>query len=71
MTARPLQARLAVMRHSRRAVATALLIAVVYIALYLLLGWLSYARPVLKPAITPWNPQAGLTLALLLVFGPR
>ncbi len=36
-----------------------------------MLGWLSYARPVLKPAITPWNPQAGLTLALLLVFGPR
>jgi PAS domain S-box-containing protein len=48
-----------------------LLIAGIYIALYLLLGWLSYARPVLKPAITPWNPQAGLTLALLLAFGPR
>ena len=41
-----------------------------YLALYLLLEWVSYARPVLAPGITPWHPQSGLTLALLIV-GPE
>jgi len=45
--------------------------AVVYLVLYVLLDWLSYVQPVLKLGITPWNPQAGLTLAFLLVYGPR
>ncbi len=43
----------------------------VYVLLYLVLAWLSYARPALKPEITPWNPQTGLTVAFLLVYGPR
>jgi two-component system sensor kinase FixL len=42
-----------------------------YILLYIALAWLSYARPALKPEITPWNPQTGLTLAFLLLYGPR
>lgn len=42
-----------------------------YVALYVLLDWFSYVQPVLKLGITPWNPQAGLTLAFLLVYGPR
>ncbi|MEJ1960272.1 MAG: MASE1 domain-containing protein, partial [Gammaproteobacteria bacterium] len=42
-----------------------------FVALYVLVAWLSYARPALKPEITPWNPQAGLTLAFLLIYGPR
>lgn len=42
-----------------------------YLAFYILLDWLSYVQPVLKLGITPWNPQAGLTLAFLLVYGPR
>jgi signal transduction histidine kinase len=45
--------------------------AVVYLALYVLLDWFSYVQPVLKLGITPWNPQAGLTLAFLLIYGPR
>jgi hypothetical protein len=45
--------------------------AAVYLTSYLLLDWLSYVQPVLKLGITPWNPPAGLTLAYLLVFGPR
>jgi signal transduction histidine kinase len=45
--------------------------AVGYVALYVVLDWLSYVQPVLKLGITPWNPQAGLTLAFLLVYGPR
>ena len=42
-----------------------------YVALYVLLDGASYVRPVLKLGITPWNPQAGLTVAFLLAFGPR
>jgi PAS domain S-box-containing protein len=45
--------------------------ALVYVALYVLLDWFSYVQPVLKLGITPWNPQAGLTLAFLLMYGPR
>lgn len=42
-----------------------------YVGLYILLDWFSYLQPVLKLGITPWNPQAGLTLAFLVVYGPR
>jgi two-component system, LuxR family, sensor kinase FixL len=45
--------------------------AVAYVLLYMALTWLSYAQPVLKTEITPWNPQTGLTVAFLLVYGPR
>ena len=46
-------------------------IAVVYVVLYILLEWLSHVRPRLALGITPWNPQAGLTLAFLILYGPR
>jgi two-component system sensor kinase FixL len=42
-----------------------------YLCLYVFADWLSYVRPALKLGITPWHPQAGLTVALLLFFGPR
>ncbi len=54
------------MRTTRR-----IALAAAYLALYLLLEWVSYARPVLAPGITPWHPQAGLTLAFLVVVGPE
>ncbi len=54
------------MRTSRR-----IALAGAYLALYLLLEWVSYARPVLAPGITPWHPQSGLTLAFLMVSGPE
>jgi two-component system sensor kinase FixL len=43
----------------------------IYILLYVLADWLSYVQPILKLGITPWNPQDGLTLAFLLIYGPR
>lgn len=52
--------------HRRDAGAAAL-----YLGLYVLLDWLSYVQPVIKLGITPWNPQAGLTVAFLLFYGPR
>jgi two-component system sensor kinase FixL len=42
-----------------------------YVVVFVLLAWLSDARPQLKIGITPWNPQAGLTLAFLLLYGSR
>jgi signal transduction histidine kinase len=46
-------------------------VAAIYFICYVLVDWVSYVQPVLKLGITPWNPQAGLTLAYLLAFGPR
>jgi len=45
--------------------------AIAYLGLYIVLDWFSYVQPVLKLGITPWNPQAGLTLAFLVMYGPR
>ncbi len=47
------------------------LIAAGYVILYVALDWLSYVQPVFKLDITPWSPEAGLTLAFLLVRGPH
>lgn len=41
-----------------------------YVCAYVALDWVSYVQPVLKLGITPWNPQAGLTLAFLAIAGP-
>jgi two-component system, LuxR family, sensor kinase FixL len=48
-----------------------LLPVVAYVLLYVALTWLSYAQPVLKTEITPWNPQTGLSVAFLLLYGAR
>ena len=40
-----------------------------YLALYVLLDWLSWIQPYNGLDITPWNPPPGLTLALLLRRG--
>ena len=43
-----------------------------YLVGYVALDWVSYVYPVAPPlAITPWNPQPGLSLALLLRRGLR
>src|SRR4051794_38481385 len=42
-----------------------------YILLDLALALLSHARPVLEPGISPGKPQAGLTVAFLIMYGPR
>jgi two-component system, LuxR family, sensor kinase FixL len=47
------------------------LFAALYLLLYLAIDWLSYVRPALTVGITPWNPEAGLTLAFLLLQGVR
>lgn len=40
-----------------------------YFTLYLLLDWVSYVEPLPSSGVTPWNPNTGLTLALLLRVG--
>jgi signal transduction histidine kinase len=48
-----------------------LVLAAVYIVLFLLLDWASTIHPFLGYNITPWSPPPGLSLALLFVFGIR
>jgi two-component system sensor kinase FixL len=55
----------------RRLLTNPLLLAIAYIALYVLLDLVSYIMPVLPLGISPWNPPPGLTLFVLLVFGLR
>jgi len=42
-----------------------------YLALYLLLDWASYVEPLPHTSITPWNPNTGVVMALLLARGVR
>ncbi len=42
-----------------------------YLVCYVALDAVSYVQPLLKLGITPWNPDAGLTLAFLLLRGWR
>lgn len=41
-----------------------------YLGSYVLLDWVSYVHPFAPFSITAWNPQLGLSFALLLLFGP-
>lgn len=47
------------------------LLGVGYVLAYVVLDGLSYVQPLLKLGITPWNPDAGLTVAFLLLRGWR
>ncbi len=42
-----------------------------YLTLYLLLDWASYVEPLPHTSITPWNPNTGVLMALLLARGVR
>ena len=46
-------------------------IGIVYLGAYVLLDWLSYVHPFAAFGITPWNPQTGLSFALILLCGYR
>jgi two-component system sensor kinase FixL len=46
-------------------------VALLYIAGYVLLDWVSYVQPIMQLGITPWNPQSGLTLTFLILCGPK
>ena len=47
------------------------LLGIGYLGTYVALDALSFVQPLLKLGITPWNPDAGLTLAFLLLRGWR
>ena len=46
-------------------------IAVVYLASYVALDWVSFIQPFASFGITPWNPPTGLSFVLVLLFGQR
>ena len=62
-TAEPLFVRLMSRSHST--------IGLSFLAIYVLLDWVSYVHPFAPFGITPWNPQTGLSFALILLFGYR
>lgn len=41
-----------------------------YVALYVLLDWVSYVDPYGPLGITPWNPPPGLSIFMVLRYGP-
>jgi two-component system sensor kinase FixL len=47
------------------------LLGIGYLGAYVALDAFSFVQPLLKLGITPWNPDAGLTLAFLLLRGWR
>ena len=46
-------------------------VAILYLAGFVLLDWLSFIHPFAPFGITPWNPPTGLSFALILLFGQR
>jgi signal transduction histidine kinase len=47
------------------------LLALAFVAGYLVLDWVSYIHPMQQYSITPWNPQPALAIALLVLGGQR
>lgn len=47
------------------------ILSLLYVLAYVASDGISYVQPVLKLGITPWSPQAGLTVAYLIWLGPR
>lgn len=54
-----------------KATSRSILLATVYIAVYVFLDWVSYVHPEMRFAITAWNPALGVSLAFLIRFGLR
>ncbi len=46
-------------------------IGLIYLGAYVGLDWVSFIHPFASFGITPWNPFAGLSFALVLLFGQR
>jgi two-component system, LuxR family, sensor kinase FixL len=42
-----------------------------YLVGYVVLDWVSFVHPSMPMGITPWNPSAGLSLVMVLLFGPQ
>ena len=47
------------------------LLAIGYLALYVLLDWVSYVEPLRNTNITPWNPNTGVVMACCSARGAR
>jgi len=65
-----LQQRHDALRRHLRALPTAVL-GIGYLAVYVLLDWVSFIAPYGAFDITPWNPNTGLSVTVILLFGRR
>ena len=48
-----------------------IVVSIGFLALYVLLDWVSFIQPFAPFGITPWNPPTGLSFILILLFGQR
>jgi hypothetical protein len=52
-----------------RAILSTAFLGIAYLVIFILLGWIGYVEPIAPFTATPWNPRAGLSIALILMFG--
>jgi signal transduction histidine kinase len=55
----------------RRAILSTAFLGITYLAVFVLLDWIGNVEPYAPFASTPWNPGTGVSIALILMFGPR
>ncbi len=55
----------------RRAILSTAFLGIAYLVILVLLDWIGYVEPYVPFASTPWNPGTGVSIALVLMFGPR
>ena len=54
-----------------RAILSTAFLGIAYLVFAVLLDWISYVEPYAPFAVTPWNPQTGVSIAFILMFGTR
>jgi len=59
------------MTPSRDSMLSTILLGTGYLVIFVLLDWISYIEPYGPFPITPWNPNTGVSIPLILVFGRR
>ncbi len=55
----------------RRAIFSTASLGIAYLVIAVLLGWIGTVEPYAPFAATPWNPRAGASVAVILLFGAR
>ena len=55
----------------RHAILSTAFLGIAYLVIFVLLDLISYVEPSAPFAATPWNPRAGVSISLILLFGTR
>jgi two-component system sensor kinase FixL len=54
-----------------RAILSTAFLGIAYLVIAVLLDWISHVEPYAPFAVAPWNPQTGVSIAFILMFGSR